>query len=107
MRVTTAYLGFALIAASEGAQADSIAAGTIEGFECGDNCYLTVRTDDGTQLTALCIAPSCAEWNDAGSIPKSLVGRKVSVTISTDNQVDGDGNVVGKFPSFVAIEIRD
>ncbi|QLQ32225.1 MAG: hypothetical protein HZT40_12220 [Candidatus Thiothrix singaporensis] len=50
--------------------------GTITGFECGDNCYLSIRDQQGADHTGLCAAPLCDDWNNAAAIPDSLKGKR-------------------------------
>jgi hypothetical protein len=73
--------------------------GTIKEFVCGDNCYLTIVADlDGRQkeITGLCVAKDCREWNFKTEMPASNVGRKVIVTLSIGSILtDGD-----KFDEF-------
>lgn len=78
--------------------------GTIKTFECGDNCYLTVRTKAKQDLTGLCMADACQSWNEQTEIPKRLIGKKVRVTVGKGQQVDADGNVMGDYPAFTRIE---
>lgn len=77
--------------------------GTIQSYECGDNCYLTIETSDRTQLTGLCAAPLCEEWNEAVEMPADLVGRPVTVTLDVGTQLNGEGEVMGPFIAFVEI----
>lgn len=77
--------------------------GTIQSFECGDNCYLTIATSNRTQLTGLCAASECDAWNEAVEMPADLVGRPVTVTLDVGTQYDGDGNEMGPFIAFSKI----
>ncbi len=81
------------------------ATGTIKSYECGDNCYLTITTDKGEELTALCAAQECTTWNENAEMPKDMIGKSVKVTIASGKQYDGDGNEMGDFPSFTKIII--
>jgi hypothetical protein len=84
--------------------ADKTTTGRIVRFECGDNCYLVIKTKAGKELTGLCIAKTCRPWNDVVEMPAKYVGRRVSVTLGTGQQVDGNGDVVGEFPSFTEVK---
>ena len=81
--------------------------GKIKSFECGDNCYLTIRTDQGRDETALCAAKACDPWNEVADMPKSVVGRAVRVTLGTRTQVDGGGNRMGRMKSFRTMTFVD
>ena len=81
--------------------------GTIKGYECGDNCYLTITDASGEEQTGLCVAPECEKWNEEAAMPESEVGRRVAVTTGTDVQVDGSGTVMGEMMSFRTIEFLD
>jgi hypothetical protein len=100
-----AALGFGAALAS-GAMAASkkrFAEGVIVRYECGDNCYLTIKRDDGRELTGLCAAPGCAAWNDVAEMPKRFLGQRVRVVIGRGKQYDGAGNVMGTTTSFEQI----
>lgn len=88
---------------------ETAAAGTVTGalvsVEAGDNFYVTIRKSDGEELTALCQADPCQGWMDAGALPAALVGKPVSATVATGEQVDGSGNVMGSFPAVTAITV--
>lgn len=80
------------------------AAGALEGeivsYECGDNCYLTVKDKAGTEHTALCTAALCDDWNAKAAMPASFIGKKVRIQVGEGKQVDGEGNVMGTMDSF-------
>jgi hypothetical protein len=78
-------------------------AGQIGSFECGDNCYLTIVTDDGTDLTGLCMAPECEPWNAEVAIPQDLIGADVLVTVGAAEQYDGSGTVMGYTVAFFEV----
>lgn len=82
---------------------DQAVVGTISGFECGDNCYLTIATSETTQLTGLCIAEACEPWNEAVELPSELVGRAVTVVLGTGSQLDAEGTDMGPFIAFAEI----
>ena len=95
-----------LLAAAPSAAADRVA-GEIAAFECGDNCYLTIVSDDGTDLTGLCVAPECEPWNLEVAIPDDLIGASVLVTVGTADQTDGAGTVMGSFVAFYEVAFVD
>jgi hypothetical protein len=108
MKKTTWLLAPALLAlmVPAAAAADKLA-GQIGSFECGDNCYLTIVSEDGTDLTGLCAAPACEAWNAEVFMPEDQVGRSVLATVGTADQVDGSGTVMGSFVAFYEIEFVD
>lgn len=73
--------------------------GAITKFECGDNCYLTIRTTRGEE-TGLCEAKPCIPWFENQEMPKKFLGRRVKVTTGIGRQVDGNYDVVGHTTSF-------
>ncbi len=83
-----------------------IISGTIRKFECGDNCYLTIRTKSG-DTTALCEAKACRPWFENQKMPKKLLGRRVKATVGVGKQFDGNYDVVGTFPSFKLLDFVD
>lgn len=93
----------ALTAASPALSAPKKASGVIVSYECGDNCYLTIKTKAGKEITALCAAAGCRAWNEQAEMPQSLVGISVRVTLGTGIQLDGSGNEMGKFPAFTRV----
>lgn len=101
-------IGPAIVAflATPAAAGDKLA-GQIGSFECGDNCYLTIVGEGGTDLTGLCAAPQCEAWNTEVMIPADQIGRSVLVTVGTGEQVDGSGTVMGSFVAFYDIEFLD
>ncbi len=101
-----AMIAVALVSAQPASSADTKAAGTIKSYECGDNCYLTIKTKVGKEITALCAAAGCAAWNDQASMPEGFIGRKVTVTIGTGKQYDGSGNFMGDFPAFTKVAVE-
>ena len=78
-------------------------AGIIKGFECGDNCYLTISTTGSGEITGLCVAKACSPWNSVAKIPHRLIGAKVIVTLGIAHQVDSEGNDMGPFKSFTSV----
>ena len=83
--------------------ASETVSGAIKGYECGDNCYLTIERKGGDDLTGLCSAIECDPWNEEVAIPEDMIGRKVTVTVEMGQQTDAEGNVMGEFPSFTKI----
>ena len=77
--------------------------GTIRKFECGDNCYLTIKTAKGEE-TGLCEAKACTPWFENQKMPRSMIGKKVKVTTATGVQRDASGNVMGKMTSFKTLD---
>jgi hypothetical protein len=87
--------------------ADERIRGTIQSYECGDNCYLTIVDRSGVEHTGLCSAPECEEWNATAEMPSDLIGQRVRVTVSEGVQYDADGNEMGTMMSFTKIRFRD
>jgi hypothetical protein len=85
---------------------ETIIDGVIAGFECGDNCYLTVRTANGKERTGLCTAPVCQQWNEKTSMPARFKGKQVRISVGKGKQYDGGGNVAGEMDAFNKIEIQ-
>jgi len=84
---------------------DQFLGGTILGYECGDNCYLTILTDAGEELTGLCVADTCQPWNDVVALPPELLGARVETVVGTGSQFDAAGNDMGPFPAFLEINL--
>jgi hypothetical protein len=89
------------------AGAGDLVAGQIAAFECGDNCYLTIVGDGGTDFTGLCAAEACQDWTMGAAIPGDQIGRPVVVTVGTADQVDAEGNVMGSFVAFIDLVFAD
>lgn len=79
--------------------------GTIAAFDCGDNCYLTIKKADGEDVYALCHAPQCAPWVEEQAIPKQLIGRKVTATLGKGKQKDAAGTDMGEMEAFTKLRI--
>ena len=79
--------------------------GTIETYDCGDNCYLTIKNEQGQQHTGLCTAPVCEPWNAIAEMPASFLHKRVQITVGTGTQIDGAGNVMGYMDAFDGITI--
>lgn len=102
--------GFCVINVAEADQkkpAAKVVTGTISGFECGDNCYLTIVDKQGKEHTGLCSAePLCEKIMTAtGDNLGGYKGKKVKVTVGTGQQVDGSGTVMGTMDAFVKIQL--
>ncbi|HVX79825.1 MAG: hypothetical protein ACTHOR_10595 [Devosia sp.] len=102
--LTTAVALLLVTLMAPAAPAAGTKTGRITGFECGDNCYLTIQPSKGAPVTALCAAKACAAWNAATTIPKRLIGKRVRVSIGNGRQYDASGNDMGPFPSFETLE---
>ena len=78
----------------------------LQGFSCGDNCYLAYvgvgfPTDT---LRAICRAPECGAWEQAGQLPPAARNRLVTARFGTTRQYDGAGTVMREdFPSIVEL----
>ena len=77
--------------------------GTIRKFECGDNCYLTIKTAKSEE-TGLCEAKACVPWFEKQKMPKSFVGKKVKATTGTGVQRDASGRTMGKMTAFKTLD---
>ncbi len=77
--------------------------GTIKGFECGDNCYLTIKDSRGKERTGLCTAAACQSWNENTVMPKRFKGKRVRITVGKGKQLDGAGTVMGTMDAFKRI----
>lgn len=90
------------------AKKDQTMIGTIMGFECGDNCYLTIVDENGQDHQALCAdSKACDEMMKNPDDP-TFGGYKrklVKVTIGQGKQFDGAGNVMGTMDAFENIQI--
>lgn len=80
---------------------------TIDGFECGDNCYLVyTRAGSNESESALCEARACDPWFEMQEMPPEYVGRQVRVQFGSGQQVDGSGTVMSQdFPSITNIRM--
>jgi hypothetical protein len=81
--------------------------GTIFSYECGDNCYLTIKDSKGKEHSGLCSATACEPWNEVAAMPNSFKGKKVKVTVGEGEQVDGNGTVMGKMDAFDDLQWLD
>ena len=83
--------------------AQKTAEGAIRKFECGDNCYLTIKVGKGEE-TGLCEAKACAPWFENQKMPRAMIGKKVKVTLATGVQRDASGKAMGKMTSFKTLD---
>lgn len=97
----------ALVLAATPVSAGDVVVGQIGSYECGDNCYLTITSIEGTDLTALCVAEQCADWNMEAFMPEDRVGLSVVATVGLADQVDGSGTVMGQWLAFTTIQFLD
>ncbi|MBU0656617.1 MAG: hypothetical protein KJ914_15965 [Gammaproteobacteria bacterium] len=80
---------------------------TIVSYECGDNCYLNIKDEQGEEYTGLCTAPLCDNWNEVAAMPDSFKGKRVRVTVGEGQQFDGGGNLMGTMDAFESIELSE
>ena len=69
---------------------------TLNGFECGDNCYLelTDAMEGAAPRRVLCTARLCADWQSDGRLPVALRNRGVMAKFGRADQVDSTGTVM-------------
>lgn len=81
--------------------------GTVSGFECGDNCYITIVDNAGKEHQALCSDDKPCEKMMMGmdSDFGGYKGKKVKVSVAKDKQYDGAGTVMGEMEAFKKIEL--
>lgn len=60
------------------------------GLECGDNCWLHVKNKRGRPDSVLCHAPQCDSWMRAEQLPRSMVGKRVRMTLRMCKAMSGD-----------------
>jgi hypothetical protein len=80
-----------------------IVKGVISDYGCGDNCYLTITDAGGKEISGLCTAPLCQQWNEKAEMPAEFKGKKVIVRKGL--KYDGEGNVMGEMESFEKIDM--
>jgi hypothetical protein len=102
MRIVLALLFFSVCTAF-GIAKDQLIEGSIHRYECGDNCYLTIKDASNREHVGLCAAPECRSWNESGEMPKNYIGEKVIVKTGKGVQVNGNGDKVQPFMSFTRI----
>lgn len=79
--------------------------GTISGYECGDNCYLTITDSKGKEHVGLCTArPLCTKWNAETEMPKSYIGKRVQITVGKGKQYNDAGQVMAVMDAFIKIQ---
>ncbi|GAB5486517.1 MAG: hypothetical protein Pars2KO_00870 [Parasphingorhabdus sp.] len=68
----------------------------IEGFECGDNCYLNYSelAAAAEPQGALCSVDVCEEWFSMQEMPPEFVGRSAQIVLGAGKQYDNAGNVM-------------
>ncbi|QPC90516.1 hypothetical protein GA829_07875 [Mesorhizobium sp. INR15] len=96
-----------LIQSSPSFSKDRTITGSIRGFECGDNCYLTIVDRKKAEQVGLCAAPECQSWNEQTAMPSRYKGKRVTVTVGQGQQVDDSGNVMGEMMAFKKIKFLD
>ncbi|MEP2989079.1 MAG: RidA family protein [Parasphingorhabdus sp.] len=91
---------------------DSAVSIRIEGFECGDNCYLDYRLiaadgmPTGESKSALCSIDICADWFSEQAMPAAFAGRSATAIIGVGKQHDNAGNVMNDdFPEVTSITV--
>lgn len=87
------------------AQSDATLEGKIVSFDCGDNCYLTIKTKDAQEI-GLCVAPECDPWNAEAAMPKALIGKSVKATIGIGERYMDDGTLVDHALSFRTVAVK-
>lgn len=102
----SAFAAALLLASGAALAAGKPVEGKIVSFECGDNCYLTVKPDTGAEINALCGVGPCAKWAETAEMPASFVGRRVIGTLAKGMRYDGDGNKMGTYPSFESLKMK-
>ena len=80
--------------------------GTIKGFECGDNCYLSVESE-GEEFSALCEAEMCTPWFENASMPEKFIGKEVSGIVMTGEQRNSEGDLMGAMDAWKTLEFLD
>ena len=73
------------------------------GFECGDNCWLSVKDARGRRESVLCNAPQCERWMSLGTLPKRLVGKRVKMSMRMGKAMSGDV-VMAESPEVFRLE---
>ncbi len=79
--------------------------GKIKLYECGDNCYLTVRDAQGQDHTGLCTANLCTAWNEKATMPARYLNKRVKITVGTGVQMDAAENIMGEMAAFEVITL--
>lgn len=103
-----------LVEEAEAVPADDAVRIRIEGFECGDNCYLhysMAAPAEGEEpakqsQSALCNVDACYPWFDFQDMPPEFIGRSATATIGIGEQYDNEGNVMSDdFPKILSITL--
>jgi hypothetical protein len=78
---------------------------SITGYTCGDNCYVEFapQFEGGGDMTALCSAKICDEWERAQTLPAKFKGKQAEVRFGTAPRVDGGGNKIDDYPNVLEI----
>ncbi len=92
-------------AAAFAGTADASLDGRIQRFDCGDNCWLTIKDAKGAEHSALCASDICRPWAEHQAMPAQFVGVKVSVRVRKSKAVDGEGNVMGDADEFYKVTV--
>ncbi len=78
--------------------------GRIVSYECGDNCYLTIKDSKGKEHTGLCTASACQKWNENVEMPERYKGDMVRIQVGTDWRYDGSGDKQDRMDSYQKID---
>jgi len=103
--LTSLFVSIAFCAVIPPVLAEKPLIATIVSYECGDNCYLTVSDEQGTERVGLCAAPLCDKWNQATEMPTKFVGKKISFVIGSGQQFDASGALMGEMEAFMQIKL--
>jgi hypothetical protein len=78
---------------------------SLVGYSCGDNCYVeyTPQTESGGDMTALCSAEICGEWERAQKLPAAFKGKTAEVKLGKATRADGGGNIVDEYDNITEI----
>jgi hypothetical protein len=78
---------------------------SLEGYSCGDNCYVeySPHIEGGGDMTALCSAKICGDWERAGKLPAEFRGKTAEVKYGTAPRIDGSGNKVDTYRNIIDI----
>ena len=98
--IASTLLVSALVLASPATAGPKKVTGKIISFDCGDNCYLTIKPAKGDEINALCSIGACVPWFEKQQMPAKFVGKLIEVTVGIGKQFDGSGNDMGEYPEF-------
>jgi hypothetical protein len=78
---------------------------SLVGYSCGDNCYVeyTAQSESGDEMTALCSANICGEWERAQKLPSAFKGKTAEVKLGKATRADGGGNIVDEYDNITEI----